>query len=265
MKRILFLAVAYFVCINTNAQETIKYYDKEFNEVKKNNQYMGYFVSTKKINDSTFFVRTYRMQGIGNTIIKCVTFKDVKFSSRNGVYAEYGKDGRIDVLGNYVADKRDGLWINFNDSIQPTTVRRYFLDSILEQGPKELFFNNTYANITDTDSASEQTDKTESAVTRKFEKQFKEQLKRKFAPFLRRERIHKILFYPIFIYTKNKSMEYALLYSHNYEIDTKLLTELQTVQIDKVFDLSEQQSNYYKPLLFKIRYDFTVEKILGVY
>ena len=59
------------------------------------------------------------------------TFRDKNLKILNGDYADYHPNGYLASTGNYINNKKEGLWYAYNDTAKAITKYTFHLDSLL--------------------------------------------------------------------------------------------------------------------------------------
>lgn len=87
-----------------------------------------FLIVEKQINDTSFERLDYNFKG---PIITRATFREKDLKTLNGKYADYSSTGYLATSGQYVDNKKDGLWYKYDDTSKAITKYFFHLDSLL--------------------------------------------------------------------------------------------------------------------------------------
>lgn len=94
------------------------------NDVKK----AKFLIVEKQINDSDFEKLEYYFTGC---LITRASFRDKELKLLNGEYADYHPNGYLATSGQYINNKKDGIWYLYDDTSKAITKYVFHLDSLL--------------------------------------------------------------------------------------------------------------------------------------
>ncbi|HEY5408422.1 MAG TPA: TonB family protein [Ginsengibacter sp.] len=126
--RLLLVSFSLFISISGFAQKILGSVMADENGVTNNQKKAKFLIVEKQINDSSFERLDYNFAG---PMIATSTFRDKNLKILNGDYAGYHPNGYLATTGNYINNKKDGLWYAYNDTAKAITKYTFHLDSLL--------------------------------------------------------------------------------------------------------------------------------------
>ena len=82
-----------------------------------------YMMAELKFNDTLYMCRYYSMEG---PMIFQQSYSDKELTVKNGYFAWYNSSGRVDSMGMYIRNLKEGTWRHaINDSIKPNVLKYY--------------------------------------------------------------------------------------------------------------------------------------------
>jgi TonB family protein len=106
-----------------------------------------FLVVEKQVNDTTFEKLTYNFAG---PMIERATFLEKDLKTLNGQYADYHSNGYLATAGQYVNNKKDGIWYIYDDTSKAITKYKFHLDSLISKTDMDSLAKANKDKIEDT-------------------------------------------------------------------------------------------------------------------
>ncbi len=259
------------VLIKKKNDPEFKYYDNNFKLIEDlKEKAFYYFSKTEKLSDTCYYFRVYKqMRGLStkalfigdyDRLFKFISFKDSMCTIKHGEFGEYNINGKLTSIGNYTNGKKDGLWVKFDDALNPTTVFQFREDPFFKKGFKNDFFN--IEKLDSIDDLNDKEIKLDSSLLKKTKNKITTKLSFKFSNATLYGKKEFLFFSCLFINIPNKNIlqRPVLMQSNNYRIDTKILKIIDHIKSNELFNEEEKKLNYYKQIAFKVVYYYNTTR-----
>lgn len=126
--KVLLIFFALSISTSVLAQKIIGSAMADDKGITDNEKKAKFLIVEKQINDSAYERLDYQFKG---PMISMATFRNKDLKVLNGEYADYNPNGYLATTGNYINNKKDGLWYTYNDTAKAIKKYTFHLDSLL--------------------------------------------------------------------------------------------------------------------------------------